>query len=58
VRTKFHKYIEYVGRRKPELYNVTQDPKEEKNLMGTPEGDLVLPELKGMLEGLKAGLKS
>ena len=55
VRTHTHKYIEFEIGRQPELYDILSDPGERKNLMGTPEGEKVLPELKGMLETLKSG---
>ena len=55
VRTETHKFIEYAKTLGPELFDLTNDPAEEKNLYGTPEGEKVLPALKGMLEDLKAG---
>jgi N-acetylglucosamine-6-sulfatase len=55
VRTENHLYAEYQGRKSPELFDVIRDPREQHNLMGTPEGEKLLPELKEMLEGLKAG---
>ena len=55
VRTDTHIYIEYEGGRRPELYDVVKDPREKQNLIGTPEGDRLLPGLKGMLEDLKEG---
>jgi len=44
VRTDRHKYVEFVGRRKPELYDLVDDPKEMKNLYGAPPGAAVLPD--------------
>jgi hypothetical protein len=55
VRTDTHKLIEYEKTLGPELFDLTKDPGEENNLYGTPEGKRILPGLKGMLEGLKAG---
>jgi len=55
VRTETHTYTEYESRRGPELFDIVNDPRQTRNLMGTPEGDKLLPELKEMLEGLKAG---
>jgi N-acetylglucosamine-6-sulfatase len=55
VRTDTHIYIEYEGRRHAELYDLVRDPRQKRNLFGTPEGDRLLPELKRMLETLKRG---
>jgi N-acetylglucosamine-6-sulfatase len=55
VRTETHMYAEYEGGRRPELYDIVDDPRQKRNLMGSPEGDRMLPELKEMVEGLKAG---
>jgi N-acetylglucosamine-6-sulfatase len=55
VRTETHIYTEYESRRRPELFDIVNDPRQKHNLMGTPEGDKLLPELEEMLEGLKAG---
>ena len=55
VRTKDKKYIEYEGRKGPELFDLTNDPKEMNNLMGTAEGDDILPDMKARLDGLKSG---
>jgi N-acetylglucosamine-6-sulfatase len=55
VRTDTHKYIEFRGSRGAELYNIISDPKEKNNLIGTAEGQKLLPELKRMLKELKAG---
>ncbi|GAG93004.1 unnamed protein product, partial [marine sediment metagenome] len=53
VRTDRYKYIEFVGNRKPELYDLTDDPREMKNLHGSPHGSEVLPGLKKFMETLK-----
>jgi len=55
VRTDTHKYIEYEKTLAPELFDVRADPGELHNLAGTPAGERILPELKGMLEALKSG---
>ncbi len=53
VRTHQYKYVEFISRRKPELYNLAVDPREMKNLYSSPEGTTILPGLKKMLEQLK-----
>ncbi len=58
VGTERHKYIEYEGERGPELFDLVADPREMKNLYGTPEGRALLPELKQALEALKQGQRS
>jgi arylsulfatase A-like enzyme len=55
VRTATHKYIEYGGRRRSELYDVAQDPKETRDLMGSEDGQRLQPELRKMLEALREG---
>ncbi|MDD5711553.1 MAG: sulfatase [Smithellaceae bacterium] len=55
VRTDRHCYMEYVGRRNPELYDVISDPREMNNLFGTPAGEALLPGLRDVLAGLKRG---
>jgi N-acetylglucosamine-6-sulfatase len=55
VRTQSHKYIEYEKTRGPELFDLSADPREEKNLYGTPRGERILPGLASILESLKAG---
>ena len=57
VRTDTHIYVEYEGGRPPELFDIVEDPRQKRNLMGAAEEDRLLPELKEMLEGLKAGKK-
>jgi arylsulfatase A-like enzyme len=57
VRTRTHVYIEYAGRKAPELYNVANDPGQKRNLIDTDEGLRALPELKKALEDLKKGKK-
>ena len=55
VRSDTHKYIEYEKTLEPELFDLRADPGESHNLTGTPAGEKILPELKGMLEALKRG---
>jgi N-acetylglucosamine-6-sulfatase len=57
VRTRTHMYMEYAGRKTPELYNVASDPHQKRNLINTDEGLRALPELKKALEDLKKGKK-
>jgi arylsulfatase A-like enzyme len=52
IRTERYMYIEYEGRRKPELYDVGNDPGEKKNLMSTAEGKELARELRGRMESL------
>lgn len=53
VRTKTHKLIEYERKQAPELYDLTKDPQEKNNLIGTPEGDQLLPRLRAILRELQ-----
>ncbi len=55
VRTENLKYIEFEGRRKPELYDLVVDPREKNNLYGTVAGQEHLPQLQAMLAELRAG---
>jgi N-acetylglucosamine-6-sulfatase len=50
VRTERFLYIEYKGRRKPELFDIRKDPRTLNNIIGTDEGRAVLPGLKKLLE--------
>jgi N-acetylglucosamine-6-sulfatase len=49
VRTESLLYIEYQGRRRPELFDIRQDPRTLHNIIDTPEGCRVLPQLKVIL---------
>ncbi len=53
VRTNRYIYIEYERSRPFELFDVMKDPRQRHNLMGTPEGDRLLPELKRQLRLLQ-----
>jgi len=53
VRTKTHKYIEFMTGRKPELYDIANDPTEHHNLYGAAEGDRIQKELKDRLKWYK-----
>jgi N-acetylglucosamine-6-sulfatase len=53
VRTETHKYIEFMTGRKPELYDLTQDPTEHRNLYGTARAGEIQKELKDRLERYK-----
>jgi N-acetylglucosamine-6-sulfatase len=57
VRTPSHIYIEYRGRRDPELYDISADPRQRHNLMETAEGKSRAAELKKTLLELKSGKK-
>jgi len=54
VRTPSHKYIEYEGRRRPELFDLEADPREKTNLVGTDQGERLVKELKPLLQRLCA----
>lgn len=54
VRTERYKYIRYVDLTdSDELYDLQADPFEQNNLIGTPEGERLLPEMKAELEKLQ-----
>ncbi len=57
VRTDTHIYVEYQGKARAQLFDIVHDPREMNNLIDTPEGNRLQPELKRMLEDLKAGGK-
>ena len=57
VRTNTHIYIEYLSKRTPEIYDLVNDPRQQRNLIDTDEGKRLLPEMKKMLEDLKKGKK-
>jgi N-acetylglucosamine-6-sulfatase len=53
VRTTEHIYINYGGRKNPELFDVINDPRQLNNLMNTPGGKRLLPNLQQKLENLQ-----
>jgi arylsulfatase A-like enzyme len=57
VHTRRHLYVEYEGRFGPTLHDVVADPAQRHNLMGTAEGERLLPELRGMLKALLRGAR-
>jgi N-acetylglucosamine-6-sulfatase len=54
IRTDRFKYIEFARGRSPWLFDLLNDPLEMHNLMGTPQGEKILPQLKGRLAQLIA----
>ena len=52
VRTNRYKYIQYEKGRDPWLFDLHKDPKEMKNLHGTPAGDMILPRMRQWLAEL------
>jgi len=55
VRTDTHKYITYQNNvRKPEIFDIANDPKEMLNLLGTPQGNQLHGALKNELEKVKS----
>ena len=55
VRTKRHKLVHYEGKRPDELFDLREDPREMKNLIGTPEGEQVRAGLAQRLKELTKG---
>ena len=53
LRTQRHKYIEYELCQPPEIYDLQTDPRELKNLFGTPAGETLLPALQAELQRMK-----
>jgi arylsulfatase A-like enzyme len=53
VRTKDHKYIDFLGTKKPELYDLVADPKEHHDLFGTAGGTGPAADLKALMEEFK-----
>ncbi len=54
IRTDRYKYIEYQDDIRPkELFDLTADPREMNNLIGTEAGNVLTEELKRELERLK-----
>ena len=55
VRTERHLYVEFEGRFAPTLHDVLADPEQQRNLIGTPEGERVRPTLEQALAALRRG---
>jgi hypothetical protein len=55
VRTERFLYIEYQGRRAPELFDIQKDPRTLQNLIASPDGKKVLPELQELLRNYVRG---
>jgi arylsulfatase A-like enzyme len=55
VRTRTRMYVEFEKGMRPQLFDLVRDPGEHVNLFGTPEGDRLVPEMRAMMEHLKAG---
>jgi len=54
IRTNRYKYIQFERGRSPWLFDILNDPGELHNLMGTPQGEKILPELKSRLAEMVA----
>ncbi len=52
VRTGRHLYVEYEGRRRPELYDIARDPRTMTDITATREGAAALPALRRRLREL------
>ncbi len=50
VRTRRHKYVEFERGRRPWLFDLQEDPREQKNLYDAAEGQQILPTLKSLVE--------
>ena len=55
VRTERYLYIEYQGRKKPELFDIQTDPRTRVNIIDSPRGGKVLPGLKDLLQDYLRG---
>jgi len=55
VRTERHLYVEFEGRFDPTLHDVQADPRQRRNLIGTPEGERAQPALRRALGALRRG---
>jgi N-acetylglucosamine-6-sulfatase len=49
VRTERYLYVEYGGRKKPELFDIREDPRTLADIIDSPRGKKALPELKALL---------
>ncbi len=52
LRTERYKYIRWDSCRAPELYDLSKDPREMKNIILTPEGKKLLPGFDAELDGI------
>jgi N-acetylglucosamine-6-sulfatase len=50
VRTESFLYVEYQNQQGAELFDIHKDPRTLHNLVATPEGKSVLPEMQGMMK--------
>ena len=50
VRTDRFLYVEYRNNKATELFDIQKDPRTLHNIISTPEGSAVLPELRGMMK--------
>jgi arylsulfatase A-like enzyme len=50
VRTDRFLYVEYQNQKMPELFDIQTDPRTIHNIISTPEGKVILPELQGKLK--------
>jgi N-acetylglucosamine-6-sulfatase len=55
VRTPRWLYVEYEGRFRPTLHDLSRDPRQQRDLYGSPEGQAVVGELARLLAALRAG---
>lgn len=55
VRTEQYKYIEYKDKASGILYDIVNDPHEQRNMINTTEGRKLIPDMKRMIESLKEG---
>jgi len=53
VRTRRYLYVEYEEPFAPTLHDVVQDPEQRNDLMGAPEAERVLPDLRARLDALR-----
>ena len=50
MRTDRFLYVEYRNNQSPELFDIQKDPRTRHNIISTPEGKAVLPELQAMMK--------
>ncbi|RLD64732.1 MAG: hypothetical protein DRI95_10245 [Bacteroidetes bacterium] len=54
VRTQRYKYVEFEKSRKPWLFDLKKDPKEEENIYNTPNGQKEVKRLQAIMKELKS----